>query len=99
MAVQRGHDAVLYVTIQWEGDTVNEKCFAKRKSPSRSGNCICLVGNCPGYDRCPFYKPVWKYENDVGQRYARLASLSVGQQNYIANTYYRGLMPWRRDMV
>jgi hypothetical protein len=54
---------------------VNEKCFAKKTVPSRSGDCICLDGNCPGYTQCPFYKPVWKFQHDTEKRYARLAAL------------------------
>ena len=78
---------------------MNEKCFAKKKSASRSGDCMCLVGNCPGYGQCPFYKPVWKFQSDAEKRYARLATLPEDMQKLIAYTYYKGLMPWRRDTV
>ena len=78
---------------------MNEKCFARRTVPSRKGNCACLEVNCPGYTSCPFYKPVWKYERDTEKRYARLASLPEDQQKHIAYTYYKGMMPWRRDIV
>ena len=45
------------------------------------------------------YKPVWKFQHDTEKRYARLAALPEAMQKHIAYTYYRGLMPWRRDIV
>ena len=77
---------------------MNEKCFAKKTVPSRSGDCICLDGNCPGYTQCPFYKPVWKFQHDTEKRYARLETLTEDMQRHISTTYYKGMMPWRRDI-
>ena len=78
---------------------MNEKCFALKLFPTRKGNCMCREGNCTGYAACPFYKPVWKFEHDLERKYARLAVLPEATQRHIAYTYYRGKMPWRRDMA
>ena len=78
---------------------MNEKCFALKKAPTSKGGCICYVGNCPGYTTCPFYKPVWKFEHDLERKYRKLAALLEKTQRHIAYKYYRGLMPWRRDIV
>lgn len=78
---------------------MNEKCFALRKVMIRTGNCACREGNCPGYAACPLYKPVWKFTHDLEKKYMRLAALPEEKQRHIAYKYYRGLMPWRRDMA
>ena len=79
---------------------MNEKCFALRKLPGKPPACSCLDGdNCLGHTACPFYKPVWMHERDIERKYKKLASLSEHDQRRIANKYYRGLMPWRRDAV
>ena len=78
---------------------MNERCFAKKKTETRTGNCLCREDNCPGYTACPFYKPVWKFEHDLERKYAMLAKLPEETQRHIAYKYYRGMMPWRRDMV
>ena len=54
---------------------MNEKCFALKKVMTRTGNCACRDGCCPGYSVCPFYKPVWKFEHDLELKYAKLAAL------------------------
>ena len=78
---------------------MNEKCFALKKVKTRTGNCACRDGNCPGYTACPFYKPVWRFERDLEQKYTKLAGLPEDLQRHIAYKYYKGLMPWRRDMA
>ena len=78
---------------------MNEKCFALKKVKTRTGNCACREGNCTGYSICPFYKPVWKFQRGLELKYAKLSALPEAKQRHIANKYYRGLMPWRRDMV
>lgn len=78
---------------------MNEKCFALKKVTTRTGNCACRDGNYPGYAACPFYKPVWKFEHDLEVKYTKLAALPEETQRHIAYKYYRGLMPWRRNMV
>ena len=78
---------------------MNEKCFALKKVMTRTGNCVCREGNCPGYAVCPLYKPVWKFERDRRLRYAKLAALPEKTQQYIAYKYYNGTMPWRRDVM
>ncbi len=78
---------------------MNEKCFAMKKAATRKGNCACREGNCPGYAACPFYKPMWRFERDLELKYAKLTALPEITQRHIAYKYYRGLMPWRRDMA
>ncbi len=78
---------------------MNERCFALKKGKANRGNCFCVEGNCPGHTACPFYKPQWKYERDLEIKYAKLARLPEEVQRHIAYKYYRGMMPWRRDMV
>ena len=78
---------------------MNEKCFALKKVPTRTGTCACRDGGCPGYAACPFYKPLWRFERDLELKYAKLAALPEEIQRHIAYKYYRGLMPWRRDMA
>ena len=78
---------------------LNEKCFAMRTLRGGRVKCGCCEGKCPGHIMCPFYKPVWKYERDLRLKYARLAALPETTQMHIAYKYYRGMMPWRGDIV
>ena len=78
---------------------VNERCFALRKNRKRASACVCLEGGCPGHAVCPFYKPVWKHEHEIEKKYAKLAALPEMEQLRIAQKYYKGHMPWRRDAL
>ena len=61
----------------------------------KAGNCRALtVKGCPGYARCGFYKPRWKYEQDQKKTYQRLRRLPIQKQWEIADMYYKGEMPW-----
>ncbi len=74
---------------------INEKCFALGKS------CDCRaleISRCPGYLQCKFYKPKWKYKRDLILVMARFYSLSDEKQIAIANKYYYGRMPWRKEL-
>ena len=78
---------------------MNEKCFAMKTVLEGTGICVCREDKCPGYEACPFYKPAWKFERDLEKKYRRLARLPEEMQRHISYKYYRGMMPWRRDMV
>ena len=71
---------------------MNEKCFAIRKK----GVCGALnVKGCSGYEKCPFYKPVWMYRRGQEQIDIRLCALPQAKQQEIADKYHNGKMPWR----
>jgi hypothetical protein len=73
---------------------MNEKCFAMRKK----GVCGALtVKSCSGYEKCPFYKPIWKRLRDQETANARLCALPEEEQQMIADKYHNGSMPWRGD--
>lgn len=73
---------------------MNEKCFAMRKN----GVCGTLtVKSCSGYEKCPFYKPIWKRLRDQDAANARLCALPEEEQQMIADKYHNGSMPWRGD--
>ena len=78
---------------------MNERCFALKRVTTRTGDCVCCEGGCPGYAACPFYKPMWKFERELERKYAKLSALPESKQLYIAQKYYKGLMPWRRDFI
>lgn len=73
---------------------IDEKCFAL----SKSRDCRALeIRSCPGYKQCAFYKPRWKHERDLSRVEARFSGLSEEKQSEIANKYYHGQMPWRKE--
>ena len=70
----------------------DNKCFALRKKMV----CAALSQeHCDGYESCPFYKPTWVQEEEVIKAEERLSKLPFDQQQWIANKYYNGEMPWR----
>ena len=74
---------------------MNEKCFAMRKN----GVCGALtVKSCSGYEKCPFYKPIWKRLRDQEAANARLCALPEEEQQMIADKYHNGKMPWRSEI-
>lgn len=82
------------IDLECAGTESREKCFAQRKS----GRCAALIGVCPGYDQCSFYKTeeeYWRTKEDARQK---LCALSVSKQQYIAEKYHRGAMPWRGEV-
>ena len=72
---------------------MNDRCHALQKN----GKCRAIDGHCPGYELCAFYKPLKQYEQDQQLTYQRLAGLPKEQQDYIADRYYRGKMPWEAE--
>lgn len=73
---------------------MNEKCFAIRKQ----GACGALtVKACVGYQKCPFYKPVWMYRRDQKRIDVKLCALPEEEQQDIADKYHNGKMPWKGD--
>lgn len=78
---------------------MNERCFALKEKMGHPPFCACCEGNCPGHTACAFYKPVWRFQHEREKKYARLAALPEMMQEHIANKYYRGMMPWRKDRV
>ncbi len=70
-----------------------EKCFAMKKS----GCSILLVAQCPGYDKCSFYKSEQQLKEDQAACNAHLNTLPPEQQRYIADTYYNKKMPWANE--
>lgn len=71
---------------------MNEKCFAMR------GNNVCgalVVKGCPGYGRCPFYKPMWMFKRDRDRMNVKLCALSESRQQDIADKYHNGETPWK----
>lgn len=74
---------------------MNEKCFALRRG------CTCnalMLKNCVGYQRCPFYRPVWKQQQLQKKVFVRLRRLPEAVQTEISSKYYRGETPWK-DVV
>ena len=71
---------------------MNEKCFGIRKHRMCS---VLIVKSCPGYAKCPFYKPLWMYLRDQSRINVRLCGMPKEEQEYIAHKYYRGEMPWK----
>lgn len=69
---------------------MNEKCFALQ----RNGKCRAVVGNCPGYGSCVFYKPRWKFEKEQRLALMKLSALPAEKQTIIADKYYGGKMLW-----
>lgn len=73
---------------------MNEKCFAMR----RNNECSALaVKGCPGYGRCPFYKPRWMAQRDQDRVDVKLRALPPERQTLIAEKYHNGNMPWRGE--
>lgn len=70
-----------------------EKCFAMK-----TRGCSALLGDCPGYDKCPFYKSQSQASEDKLTACERLSSLPPAKQNYIAEKYYHVKMPWDKEL-
>ena len=69
---------------------IDERCFARA---SHRG-CRALNTDCPGYEKCAFYKPRWRQEKEVQLVKYRLASLPLPKQLAIADKYFEGKMIW-----
>jgi hypothetical protein len=73
-------------------------CFGQHKG--KPGRCVVLekIGcdepPCVGAKNCVFYKSSEQAKADRQSVYPRLASLPLTHQRCIADTYYRGKMPW-----
>jgi len=69
---------------------MENKCFAL----GGHNRCrILTVYECPGSD-CAFFKTPEQAAEARRKANARLASLDKDYQKHIADTYYRGKMPW-----
>ena len=73
---------------------MSKMCFANKANKFR----ILKVGICEGKD-CPFIKTKIQLKESVRKAYARIAYLDISKQNYIANKYYQGKYPWRKEGV
>ncbi len=72
---------------------MNNRCFAL----SKNNRCrILTVYECTGTD-CPFYKTPEQATESRRKVNARLAGLDKAYQEHIADTYYRGKMPWLKE--
>lgn len=74
---------------------MNNICFAHHKEK------ICKIlqtEECPG-TQCPFYKTNKDFKKSRRKAFGRLAKLDTTLQRYIAQTYYRGKMPWRKGGI
>lgn len=69
-----------------------EKCFALKKR-----GCAALLDDCPGSDRCPFYKTKKEFKQGQADAFTRLSNLPPEEQRYISEKYYNGKMPWADD--
>ena len=80
----------------------------KKKSQGKDPKCFALSSNklkcraleqmyCCGYMNCPFYKPMWKQEEEIEESYERFRRMTEAEQRSIANKYYDGEMPWRDE--
>lgn len=69
---------------------MDNKCFAL-KGQNRCK--ILTVTKCTG-SSCPFFKTREHALESYNKANARLASLDKTHQRHIADTYYRGKMPW-----
>lgn len=70
---------------------MNEKCFAE----ADRGKCAVLtVHQCPGHEKCSFYKTEEQAKAENKKAYERIVSLPYDRQQYIAGCYYGGKMPW-----
>ena len=74
-------------------------CFAYERygyKYDHYNNCGATINEkCPG-EKCPFYRTPEQAQELRRKANARLASLDRTSQEYIAEKYYDGRMPWRR---
>ena len=61
------------------------------------GNCLVLSKYVPDCEKCSFKQT--EKDAKIGQTksFKRIASLPKVRQQHIADTYYRGAMPWQGD--
>lgn len=69
---------------------MNIKCFGGK---GKNGCEILIVRKCPG-DSCSYFKTEVQQKSDTQKALRRLASLDKEHQDYIADKYYSGMMPW-----
>jgi hypothetical protein len=72
---------------------MENRCFGLNKYNQCQ---VLTVVNCPGIS-CSFYKTPEQAEESRRKANARLASLDKAYQKFIADTYYRGKMPWLEE--
>lgn len=69
---------------------MNIKCFGGK---GKSGCEMLVVRKCPG-DCCSYFKTEVQHQSDMQKALRRLASLDKENQEFIADKYYNGKMPW-----
>lgn len=57
-----------------------------------------IIKSCPG-DKCTFMKTTKEQESSCKYSFERLRTLSRDTQLYIADKYYGGSMPWKKEML
>ena len=75
-----------------------ETCFAYIPADvSSSGfpDCTALMGGCPGFSKCAFYKGVSTQKADIEKAYEQIRQKPYREQMAISMKYYSGRMPWR----
>ena len=75
---------------------MDEKCFGMGKAGTC---CVLSTERCPGCGRCGFYKSRSQYQNGLELAHKRLCALPLAQQEYIAEKYHGGQMPWKGRRV
>lgn len=75
---------------------MSEECFGKA---GRYPCGVLDVPACVGEDRCPFYKPSWRFERDRRLAYERIRTLSAERRAAIAGKYMQGRTPWQEDIA
>jgi len=71
---------------------MNNNCFAH--DPRQT--CQILHDSSGCGDGCPFRKSPAEAEISRQRAYHRLAGLPEARQQYISDTYYQGMRPWRK---
>ena len=69
-------------------------CFALKKN----GECRALNSHRNCGELCVFFKTTEQQNEGIRRAYLRLSTLPTEQQLYIADTYYKGSMPWRKEV-
>lgn len=47
---------------------MEKHCFGLYTGSKRHTYCQCMKGpKCPGYDKCPFYKPKWQNDAEIAK--------------------------------
>ena len=63
------------------------------------GRCNILNKDKLDCDKCSFHITPEQIKQGQAKTYVRLAGLPKYRQRHIADTYYRGDMPWRKGQI